>query len=385
MVDSSRIDTSLARAATLPSSAYLEPAVFEREKERIFRANVAARRPDRRFERDPATSCQSRSSTSPSWLHGFDERVARLLQRLPPSSGPGALTRGNRKSLQCRYHGWPYGLDGALRAAPRWMPPRLRQGRLRSRAPGSGVEPVRVRHPRPSAPSLARMEGQFGRGRAASASTWDPMTLVERRDYEIECNSKVYVDNYLEGYPADRSPELFREIDFTPTGSRRSATTRGNTRRSRAQARPGAWPRPSLRPLSPTARTMRGTTGFSRTRCSTLSRQPELEPHPAAGRRNGRSPSSSGFSPSPARVADGNRCSRRSASRTNPAGGHRACEQVQRGLRPGPTNRPLQRKARERGLPLPVAASGVPRRARRRWRLIGFRVVGKPRALARRQ
>src|SRR5439155_1238116 len=26
--------------------------------------------------------------------------------------------RGNRKSIQCHYHAWTYGLDGALRAAP---------------------------------------------------------------------------------------------------------------------------------------------------------------------------------------------------------------------------------------------------------------------------
>ncbi len=33
-------------------------------------------------------------------------------------AGQVALTKGNRKSLQCRYHGWTYGLDGCLRAAP---------------------------------------------------------------------------------------------------------------------------------------------------------------------------------------------------------------------------------------------------------------------------
>jgi len=36
-----------------------------------------------------------------------------------------------------------------------------------------------------------------------------------RRDYVIECNWKVYVDNYLEGYhlPAAH-PSLFRELDY---------------------------------------------------------------------------------------------------------------------------------------------------------------------------
>ena len=29
-----------------------------------------------------------------------------------------ALSKGNRKALQCRYHGWTYGLDGSLRTCP---------------------------------------------------------------------------------------------------------------------------------------------------------------------------------------------------------------------------------------------------------------------------
>jgi choline monooxygenase len=41
------------------------------------------------------------------------------------------------------------------------------------------------------------------------------MTMVERRDYVVECNWKVYVDNYLEGYHIPIAhPGLFREIDY---------------------------------------------------------------------------------------------------------------------------------------------------------------------------
>jgi choline monooxygenase len=41
------------------------------------------------------------------------------------------------------------------------------------------------------------------------------MRLVERRDYVINCNWKVYVDNYLEGYHVPIAhPGLYREIDY---------------------------------------------------------------------------------------------------------------------------------------------------------------------------
>ncbi len=43
----------------------------------------------------------------------------------------------------------------------------------------------------------------------------DQLQFSERRDYVIECNWKVYVDNYLEGYhlPAAH-PSLMRELDY---------------------------------------------------------------------------------------------------------------------------------------------------------------------------
>src|SRR5207244_4244756 len=41
------------------------------------------------------------------------------------------------------------------------------------------------------------------------------MRRVERRDYVIECNWKVYVDNYLEGYHLPIAhPGLFKELDY---------------------------------------------------------------------------------------------------------------------------------------------------------------------------
>jgi choline monooxygenase len=41
------------------------------------------------------------------------------------------------------------------------------------------------------------------------------MRLVERREYVIECNWKVYIDNYLEGYHLPIAhPGLFRELDY---------------------------------------------------------------------------------------------------------------------------------------------------------------------------
>jgi len=44
---------------------------------------------------------------------------------------------------------------------------------------------------------------------------FEGLQSVERRDYVIDCNWKVYVDNYLEGYHIPIAhPGLMREIDY---------------------------------------------------------------------------------------------------------------------------------------------------------------------------
>ena len=50
---------------------------------------------------------------------------------------------------------------------------------------------------------------------AAAGFNLSRMRLIERRDYLIDCNWKVYVDNYLEGYHLPIAhPGLFREVDY---------------------------------------------------------------------------------------------------------------------------------------------------------------------------
>ncbi|MDT9136320.1 SRPBCC family protein, partial [Escherichia coli] len=45
---------------------------------------------------------------------------------------------------------------------------------------------------------------------------FEGLQSVERRDYIIDCNWKVYVDNYLEGYHIPIAhPGLMREIDYS--------------------------------------------------------------------------------------------------------------------------------------------------------------------------
>jgi choline monooxygenase len=207
----------LPRASTLPAAVYLDPAVLDRERTSIFgrtwqlvaRYEELARVGDfvpTSILDEPLVICHGQDGT----LRGF-YNVCRH------RAGQVALTRGNRKSLQCRYHGWTYGLDGALRAAPEME-------ETEGFDPADfGLEPVRVERWGPfvfanldaGAAPLADFLGSIPAEVAAAGFDLDAMTRVERRDYVIDCNWKVYVDNYLEGYHLPIAhPSLVREIDY---------------------------------------------------------------------------------------------------------------------------------------------------------------------------
>ncbi|MDG6347195.1 SRPBCC family protein [Luteimonas sp. 8-5] len=133
-------------------------------------------------------------------------------------AGPIAQCDGlAAKSLRCRYHGWTYGLDGQLKSAPEM------QG-----VEGFDVADVRL-------PSLAVREWQgmvFACVDETAATPFDELVAgIDARigdgrglagyghhqhaAYDIACNWKVYVDNYLEGYHVPHvHPALNRMLDY---------------------------------------------------------------------------------------------------------------------------------------------------------------------------
>jgi len=207
----------LARASTLSSRYYLEPAVLDDEKVRVFGRTwqLVAHWSDLARPGDfmPVTVLDEPIVL----VHGTDGVLRAFYNVCRHRAGQVALTRGNRRSLQCRYHGWTYGLDGALRAAPEME-------ETEDFDPACfGLQPVRVERWGPfvfvnlddAAPGLAEVLASIPVEVAAAGFDIASMARVERRDYVVECNWKVYVDNYLEGYHIPIAhPALFREIDY---------------------------------------------------------------------------------------------------------------------------------------------------------------------------
>lgn len=107
--------------------------------------------------------------------------------------------QGCASNLRCPYHGWTYGLDGRLKTTPEW------EGVEAFDKSRHGLVPARVETWEnfvfvcldPDQTSLAEFLGGMA-DRTAPLHLGD-LRFVERRVYDLNCNWKVFVDNYLDG------------------------------------------------------------------------------------------------------------------------------------------------------------------------------------------
>ena len=208
-------EKELASATTLPAFAYTDPAILAAEQERIFRRcwepvgnAVDVEAPGSFLTAEVAGAPIVVTRDAGGVLRGFFN-VCRH------RAGPVAVGKGARKSLTCRYHGWTYALDGRLVTTPE-----LGEVKDFDRA-CHGLRPIRVETWGPlvfaclddAAPPLLSTLGDIPKETAAH--DLGAMKPVARREYEIACNWKVYVDNFLEGYHLPTvHPGLFKELDY---------------------------------------------------------------------------------------------------------------------------------------------------------------------------
>ena len=116
-------------------------------------------------------------------------------------AGPIASCDGRgAQSLRCRYHGWTYGLDGVLRGAPEmgrtpdFNPSDVRLPEVRVQV-WQGLVFVAIGEAPPFDDFVAGIDARLGPHRSL-----DGYQFHHRASYDVACNWKVYVDNYLEGY-----------------------------------------------------------------------------------------------------------------------------------------------------------------------------------------
>jgi choline monooxygenase len=106
---------------------------------------------------------------------------------------------GKASMLHCPYHGWNYGLDGSLKGMPEF------EGVKGFERKDNGLIPVKVDtwetlifvNLDPQAASLQEFLG--GLVKRAAPLGLSKLRYFTTRTYDIRCNWKVFVDNYLDG------------------------------------------------------------------------------------------------------------------------------------------------------------------------------------------
>jgi choline monooxygenase len=213
-------------AWTLPSRLYTDPAVLELEKQKIFHRTWQVVGTTRQWcgetdgitktLQDPQTYLCADVAGEPVVLARDKEGVLRAFSNVcRHRAGPIAEGSGCRKTFRCGYHGWTYTLDGRLIGTPDVEGMEFFDRSTMGMVPLSvdvWEQFVFVNFDSGAPPLAAFLEDIPERARRFEVGQFE---FAERRDYVVNCNWKVYVDNYLEGYHIPIAhPGLMREIDY---------------------------------------------------------------------------------------------------------------------------------------------------------------------------
>jgi len=191
------------------------------EQERIFRRSWQyVGRTDEVAE--PASFAATRAADVPVVLVRDEEGALRAFLNVCRHRGSLVCTgSGARRTLQCPYHAWTYGLDGALLRAPRLE---LEGG---AGLEGLGLVQLRLETwgpfvfvcPDESAPPLAEFLEDVPERIATAGIDVDALRFLERAESEVEANWKVCVENYLECYHCPTAhPGFSAVVDVSPDG-----------------------------------------------------------------------------------------------------------------------------------------------------------------------
>jgi len=190
----------IERAWMPPSSWYTDPAFHDLDRKTVFRDHwVCVGRADQvaangsyfagNFAGQPFVVLRDDEGTLRAFHNTCRHHAAAV-----------AVGEGTCEELVCPYHGWRYRLNGELKSAPRvaGIEEFRREDFSLPRIAVTEWETLVFLHfgdesPGPVSADLAPLNELL-----EGTHTRDLM-FVERREYELRCNWKVFVDNYLDG------------------------------------------------------------------------------------------------------------------------------------------------------------------------------------------
>lgn len=186
------------RAWTIPSAWYTDPEMLAADRDAVLGRSWQYAGPEAWVE--PHGSVRPVDIAGEPVILVRGDRLRAFYNVCKHRGGPLATEPDCRKTLSCKYHGWTYRLDGSLRGVPKFdraelfdpdafglteLPVMTWGGLVFVRLQAGGWELDEV---------LAPIAKEI------RPISLDAMRFRERVVYDLDCDWKVYVDNYLEGY-----------------------------------------------------------------------------------------------------------------------------------------------------------------------------------------
>jgi len=211
-------DSPLAEASTIPATWYTDQRIFELEKQTVFSQNwqFAARLDQLN---NPGDFVTTEIAGEPMVVVRGSDQQLRAFFNVCRHHAAAVMTEceGNSAQMRCPYHGWTYSLEGELKGTPDFSGvanfDRAANGLVQVAA---GVCEKWV-FARVGGPALnesgAQLEEFLGAEFIGHLHSLDLRNLhwFAGRRYELNCNWKVFVDNYLDG--GYHVPHLHKGLD----------------------------------------------------------------------------------------------------------------------------------------------------------------------------
>ncbi|HVO95290.1 MAG TPA: aromatic ring-hydroxylating dioxygenase subunit alpha, partial [Terriglobales bacterium] len=201
IIESCAPNRRLAEATTPPSSWYTDPRILKIEQQTVFpRAWQLLARSEQ--VRDPGRYISDKVADEPLIVVRGNDGMLRGFYNVCRHHAAAVITQceGRAGNLRCPYHGWTYDLTGALIHTPDFT------GVAHFDRSANGLVPIQTAEWQGSVfvkltsgvPSLKDFLGT-GLVERLELLNLERMKWFERRRYTLNCNWKVFVDNYLDG------------------------------------------------------------------------------------------------------------------------------------------------------------------------------------------
>jgi choline monooxygenase len=190
----------LSRASTIPAAWYVDPRIAELERLSVFSKTwqLVARTEQ---VKSPGQFVRASVAGEPIVVVRGNDGALRAFYNVCRHHAAAVVTEpcGQASLLHCPYHGWNYGLDGSLKGMPEF------EGVENFDRAQNGLVPIRVEtwecfvfvNLDNQAASLTEFLG--GLIKRVAPLGISKLHYFDRRTFNIHCNWKVFVDNYLDG------------------------------------------------------------------------------------------------------------------------------------------------------------------------------------------